>query len=250
MTSAFFWQNSISLFPVSFCTSRPNLPITSDISWLLTIAFQCPMMKRTSFCGVSSTRSCRSSWNHSTSASSAFVVGHHRANQANDPRTAEQLYQWNSLTVKKPLGPTADFPTCDPAKELRIPRKFDFGGQWDLITEHPQDWGNRLSECTNKTLCAPGARSIVPRRDWVRLACECPGISGGGVVDSLASGQTSGREHSSSHQQKIRLKIYWTWTHPSEQDPVSPTVRLSHEEACMSLLYLFIRRQTEWKPQS
>ena len=28
MTSAFSWQNSISLFPVSICTPRSNLPVT------------------------------------------------------------------------------------------------------------------------------------------------------------------------------------------------------------------------------
>ena len=37
-----------------------------------------PIMKRTSFLGVSSTRSCRSSSNHSTWASSTLVAGHHR----------------------------------------------------------------------------------------------------------------------------------------------------------------------------
>ena len=31
----------------------------------------------------------------------------------------------------------------DLAKELRIPREFDFGGQWNLITELPQDWGKQ-----------------------------------------------------------------------------------------------------------
>ena len=36
--------------------------------------------------------------------------------------------------------------------------EFDFGGQWDLITELTQDWGNRLLEGTNKTLRAPGPR--------------------------------------------------------------------------------------------
>ena len=30
---------------------------------------------------------------------------------------------------------------------------FDFGGQWDLITELSQDWGNRLLESKNKTVC-------------------------------------------------------------------------------------------------
>ena len=38
---------------------------------------------------------------------------------------------------------------------------------------------------------------------------------------SLASGQTKGREHSPTHQQKIGLKIYWAWPRPSEQDSQS-----------------------------
>ena len=67
---------------------------------------------------------------------------------------------------------------------------------------------------------------------------------------SLAPGPTTRREHSPAHQQKIRLKIYWAWSHPSEQDPVSPSVSLSHQEASISLLPLSIRGQTEWKPQS
>ena len=33
------------------------------------------------------------------------------------------------------------------------------------------------------------------------------------------------------HQQKIGLKIYWAWPCPSEQDPISPSVSLSHQEA-------------------
>ena len=49
MTSAFSWQNSVSLCLASFCTPRPNLPVTPDISWLSTFAFQSLMMKRTSF---------------------------------------------------------------------------------------------------------------------------------------------------------------------------------------------------------
>ena len=71
MTDAFSWQNSISLCPPSFCTLRPNLPVTSGVSF----AFQSPIMKRTSFLGVSSKRSCRSSQNLSASASSALLVG-------------------------------------------------------------------------------------------------------------------------------------------------------------------------------
>ena len=49
---AFFWQNSISLCPASFCTPRPNLPVTPGVSWLPTFAFHFPIMKRTSFLGV------------------------------------------------------------------------------------------------------------------------------------------------------------------------------------------------------
>ena len=127
----------------------------------------------------------------------------------------------------------------------------------------------------------PGERSSDPTRDWPRLACECPGVSGRGVGrqwpvqgwgtecssvcmgpfegghhylhylhHSLASGQTTGREHSPAHQQKIELKIYWAWSGSSEQDSVSPLVSLSHQEASIRLLFLFIRGQTEWKPQS
>ena len=67
---------------------------------------------------------------------------------------------------------------------------------------------------------------------------------------SLVSGQTTGREHSPTHQQKIEWKIYWAWPRPSEQDPVSPSISLSHQEASINLLSLSIRGQTECKPQS
>ena len=41
MTSAFSWQNSVSLCPASFCTPRPNLPVTLGIFWLP--SFSCPL---------------------------------------------------------------------------------------------------------------------------------------------------------------------------------------------------------------
>ena len=66
MISVFSWQNSVSLFPVSFCTPRPNLPVIPGISWLPTFAFQSTVMKSTSFFGISSRRSCTSSQNNST----------------------------------------------------------------------------------------------------------------------------------------------------------------------------------------
>ena len=77
MTSAFSWQNSVSLCPVSFCTPRPNLPVTPGVSCLPTFAFITIfiVMKRTSFGGVNSRRSYRSSQNRSTLAFSALLVG-------------------------------------------------------------------------------------------------------------------------------------------------------------------------------
>ena len=66
---------TVSLCPASFCTPRPNFPVTTRISWLPTFAFQFPLMKRTTFSGVSSRRSCSSSQNHSTSVSLALVPG-------------------------------------------------------------------------------------------------------------------------------------------------------------------------------
>ena len=57
MTSAFSWENSISLCPASFCTPRPNLPVTQGVSWLPTFAFQTPIMQSACFWGVSSRRS-------------------------------------------------------------------------------------------------------------------------------------------------------------------------------------------------
>ena len=66
---------------------------------------------------------------------------------------------------------------------------------------------------------------------------------------SLVSGQTTGREYSPAHWQKIGLKIYWAWPHPSEQDPVSPSVSLSHQEAStpISLLSLLPERADRMK---
>ena len=48
MTSEVSRQNSVSLYPASFCSPRPNLPVTPGIYWLPTSAFQSQMMNRTS----------------------------------------------------------------------------------------------------------------------------------------------------------------------------------------------------------
>ena len=62
MTSVFSWQNYVSLCPSSFRILRPNFPVTPGVSWLPTFAFQSPIVKRTSFLGVSSRRSSTVLW--------------------------------------------------------------------------------------------------------------------------------------------------------------------------------------------
>ena len=49
---------------------------------------------------------------------------------------------WRTMIPKK--GPQQIPQSGDPAKGLSIPRESDFEGQWDLTTEVPRDWGNRL----------------------------------------------------------------------------------------------------------
>ena len=113
----------------------------------------------------------------------------------------------------------------------------------------------------------PGERSSDATRDWPRLAQQCPGVSSrdmgrwwptaglGAVSVAVHTSDllkevtvtfitstivwpqiNSRREHSSTHQQKIRLKIYCAWLCPSEQDPISSSVSLSHQEVSIRLL--------------
>ena len=51
------------------------------------------------------------------------------------------------------------------------------------LPELMQDWGNRLLEGIKRTLCAPGPKRKKqwPTKDWLRLSCECPGVSSRGM---------------------------------------------------------------------
>ena len=66
---------------------------------------------------------------------------------------------------------------------------------------------------------------------WVCSACMGPFEGGRHCLHylhhRLASGQITGKEHRPAHQQKIGLKIYWTWPCPSEQDHF-PSQSVSH----------------------
>ena len=111
-------------------------------------------------------------------------------------------------------------------------------------TGETDSWRAQTKHCA---LQDPGERSNDPTRDWPRLACECPGVSGEVWV---SSGLLQGQEHwvwqgtvplsslpppcfglrsknrkgtQPLHPQKTWLKIYWEWLHPSEQEPVFPS---------------------------
>ena len=58
---------------------------------------------------------------------------------------------------------------------------------------------------------------------------------------SSVSAQATGREHNPTNQQNIGLKIYWTWPRPSEQEPIFPSVGLSHQKASISLILIHQR---------
>ena len=103
------------------------------------------------------------------------------------PQTTHKLennYNKEVLTLlQKFQGPQQISQPGDLAKGLRIPREFEYESQWDLITEFPKDWGNRLLDDTIKPHAHqdPVERSSDPTRDWARLPYECPGVSGGVV---------------------------------------------------------------------
>ena len=116
----------------------------------------------------------------------------------------------------KSLGPTTDFPTWGSSKE----------------TENIQEiWLWR------------------PVGNWIRIACECPGVSNG-VMGQQFDLRPSNREGTWPYPSTENwTKDLWAWPRPSEQDPVYSTVSISHQEASINLLSSFIRGQTGWKPQ-
>ena len=175
---------------------------------------------------------------------------HHGAHQADDPQTREQLYQRSFPTVTKILGPTTDFPTWGSSKGTENPKGiwlwrpvgFDYrtstglgkqtlwGHKQNLVCTRTQEKGS----VTPQETCLWVSRSLGQRCLLTMACCKVRGTecNSAGInpcegghhypYHSLASGQTMGREHSPAHQQKIGIKIYWVWSHPSEKDPHSP----------------------------
>ena len=108
--------------------------------------------------------------------------------------------------------------------------------QTNLVYTRTQEKGALTPQETDPDL--PMSVTQSPAEMWISGLLQGPGIGHfeGDLHDlhylhhSLASGQTIGREHSPTHQQKIRLKIYWAWLHPSEQDFHKPLI-LIHQRS-------------------
>ena len=149
----------------------------------------------------------------------------------------------------KVLGPAAYFPTWQRDWEPPGNITLEASGIWlqNLHrTGETVSWRAQTKPCVHQD---PGERSSDPTRGWP----TCPEVqesSAEAWVDrgllqgqghwtqqcwhkpfwrrsplphhSLAIGQTTGREHSTTHQEKIRLKVYWARPHPSEQTQIPP----------------------------
>ena len=137
---------------------------------------------------------------------------------------------------------------------MRIPKEPDFECQCFLFvclflqnfhrTGEIEFWRAQTKPCVHQD---PGERSSDPTIDWARLAVSVPESAGvvwsesliAAVLDgvacwqngggchypyrSLASGQTGAwGEYNPTHQQKIWLKIYWSW--PCQHFPHSQSL--------------------------
>ena len=176
--------------------------------------------------------------------------------QGGDPQIEGRLYKRSSHTAVKVIGPSTDFPTEDSARGwehqgIWLWRSLGFDYRTSTVLGK-----QRCLEGTNKILCAPEPRT---KEGWPhkRLSQACLWALGSPVqvwanrglqkgqghrqeeswevqhvdrslLQEAASGQTTGREQSPTHQQKTGLKMYWAWTCPPAQDPVFSTTNPSH----------------------
>ena len=165
MTSVFSWQNSISLCPALFCTPRSNLPVTPGISWLPTFAFQSPIMKRTSFLGASSRRSCRSSSVQFSSSVMFNSLQPHRLQHARPlcPSPTPRLYsnscplsQWYHPTISSSVVPFSRLPSFPASGSFPMSQFFTSGGQ-------------RIGVSASASVLPMNAGLMSFRMDWLDL---------------------------------------------------------------------------------
>ena len=139
MISMFSWQNSISLCPASFCTSRTNLPVTAGISWFPTFVFQYLVMKRTSFFDVRYRRSCRSSSVQLSRSVMSDSLRPHESQHARPPCPSPTpgvypnscpLSLWCHPAISSTVFPFSSCPQSLPASEsFPMSQLFSWGGQ-------------------------------------------------------------------------------------------------------------------------
>ena len=99
------------------------------------------------------------------------------------------------------------------------------------LCEETDSWRTQTKPCVHQD---PGERSVSPTRDWPRLACECPGVSGRGMgrlwpccrgggtgCSSACMGPFEGGLHY-FHYLHHSLASSQTTGNPSEQDPDPP----------------------------
>ena len=182
----------------------------------------------------------------------------------------------------KVLGPTPDFPTWGSKRDWEPPGNLTFKSNGIWLQNFCRTRETDLKG-THKTVCILGPRR---KEKWPHKSQTCLWVFGSlqqrhgstvacygvrtltAVLEGAACWHKSfwrrsplslaqfgfrpnyEREHSPTHQQKIGLQSYWSWPCPLEQDLAFSTASPSHQEASTSLLYLSIRGQTEWKPQS
>ena len=81
------------------------------------------------------------------------------------------------------LGPRTDFPTWGSGKGIENPQRIWLWRPVGFDSRTSTGLGKQNFEGTKKPYVYqdPGERSSDPTRDWARFACECPGVSRGGM---------------------------------------------------------------------
>ena len=158
------------------------------------------------------------------------------SHQADNPQTAEQLYQRNSHTVKKVLGPTTDSPTWGWGKETENPQRiwrwrpvgFDYRTSTGL---GKQTLGKHKP---NKTLCTPGDRRKeqcphqrlsqnclwVSRSPWQR--CGQWPAAGSGALKTTVAAQVLLKEAAITF---LTSAMVWPQTEQQGGNPALPIYR-------------------------
>ena len=101
---------------------------------------------------------------------------------------ARWLTNWRTIIPKKSSHccgssrPHNRFPNLGiRQRDWEPPREFYFEGQWDLITELPQDWETETPGGHKQNLVCTRTQekaALTPQETWARLASECSGVSG------------------------------------------------------------------------